>query len=1798
MGQQLDALSDRLDTAKTSLGYLEGGLKGLRKAIGTIDSALDKIQKAIDSSENLDDFVKNVQSTLKILKFFPPIKSIVTLAEEVVDQAKNRTAAFTTKLKDLENSIQDYKTQIDDWDKSLESAIKKTSTVKKAVSLFKLKVDEVRDVVDSFDTNAPSTAIAAEARLEALAGALNTDASDFLDTNFGTTDLADVFGSLDADITGIRNGFGNLTSLPNNLAKVASAFTYVYSKIKFIDGPLDILRNALSPVLWVVEKADWLISKVLDPIIDPILDATGVTKLIDTLADQIGGLLPDLGLIPSVSEFTAKIEALLAQQSVLLDVSTLSDFFDEAGSFLNGLEQSATAGNDIFLGDTVDVGGVSLVVDFVFDGLGGDDVIRGALGNDLLSGGAGADLIIATGGLDTVDGGAGLEDVLSLPGRFLEYSMTFEQVGADAWDFVFTYIGNNARYVGTVAVTGVEHIIFNDAAYPVATLGNAKFIDYTGGNDSLTGSAGNELLFGGIFEDAIDALTGNDTLIGLAARDTLDGGGGIDTANYASEGDPTGAPLWIVLDPNNPNYAQSADLLLSIENVIGGAGNDNIMGDDGDNRLFGGKASDFIFGFGGNDVIVGGDGFDYGLSGGDGDDTLLGGKDSDIFFAGRGNDLYDDLEAAAQNFLVYGPDALSFYTGFLLPFDPDGLADMPERIDVTFSDGDLHLVEKWTGNAVSYDTLRGAYQIFGTDGDDTYQFANNFNAVYAGGGNDQFTGYTPDVNNPASDFGSPTFHGEAGEDVMVTWTGDENLFAGSGNDLIELNINFGIDAGPERDDVLDDLGNVIENEGARLREMRGEDGYDTLDLRGSNLNWSFIMNDGSGFQDSRLVSSLDISAGDKGVFLGLGTTYVQPWNFESYTDLVDFEAHDLFAIDGFERILGSEQSETFVINDTSVDRYDFDLLFEGNGGDDYLKAYDSTRGVEALMGDGNDIVVGSLGVDAVFGGNGNDQLWAIAGPGGETEVYDGGDGNDFVAYFETGGSAKMDLRGGLGDDLLDFSGVSRDLSIDLGTGTYGSSYSSGDFTGFEAVIGGRLNNTIFGDAGDNVISGGVQQDVILGLGGNDVIYSGTHPVLFDSYSQPIDIDAGSGNDLVYVSGGSGVVDGGADIDAVRLAGILSYSVEEGFVTNYDSRAFDAFDVIYLGFEWEVDLRTGTARQFSDVDYLGYPQVSLTGVIQLLNFETFIGGLGADEFIAADANASGEGSNIDGSEGNDTLLGGTGADTLAGGTGDDSIIGGLGDDILTPGGGDDFVDGGEGHDQMDLRFGSQAIEIDAFKGQAVFQFEDLFPIAVGATPSVYQSTVTFRRIEEISMSNAGDTYLGTYTDEIVFGVDGDDLIEGGEGSDTLNGGLGNDTILGSGGAERTYPDLVYLNQDGVRDDYLTSGPGDLTLPGNALTIEMVVNGDVPASPQDYSLVSYAIGDGAASNEILLIISDFANGRNGDYEFRLLFNGAVVDTGVNAGILLDGTDRRLSLTFDATTGTAGIYVDGVSVYSAATPGLIGPIGGPGRLIIGQDQDAFGGAFDPNQAFIGGVGDIRIYDTFLDAAAIAANAGGPILSPETEPGLVHYWQVDPLLQSVETVKGDGDLAAVGANLWTSGAVVPAAPDAGNLLSGGEGNDLVVGGDVRAKDGTIVGTQLDDVLRGGLGKDTIEGGAGSDVLIGEIHELLASDDVLNGGLGDDFLQGGLGRDLFIFDFGLGHDVIARLSVDEDTPSQSQAIGRDFEVGTDQIRMEGYGFSTGDEALAFFSDIDGHATFVFGNVSLTLWGVTTAELNAGDFIV
>lgn len=292
---------------------------------------------------------------------------------------------------------------------------------------------------------------------------------------------------------------------------------------------------------------------------------------------------------------------------------------------------------------------------------------------------------------------------------------------------------------------------------------------------------------------------------------------------------------------------------------------------------------------------------------------------------------------------------------------------------------------------------------------------------------------------------------------------------------------------------------------------------------------------------------------------------------------------------------------------------------------------DGGLGNDTLFGAaGNDTLIGGVGLDILRGGAGIDTLSG----GASTTVADGapdqlfGDAGGDTLYFDSFDT----VNGGPDKDLARAASDSLAVNINLATSELETVYGSSRNDTLNAATA-TFAVTVFGLAGNDVITGGTVADFLHGGLGSDTV------------------SGGSGNDNIYGGDTSAAADGAADTLRGDAGG--------------DTFFFDSLDVLAGGADRDL------ARAVTNS--LGFTLNATAASI-----ETVYGSGGNDSITALGMT---DAAVFYGNGGNDTLIGGSGADTLYGGLGNDRLSGGIGNDILSGEAGSDLLYGGVGNDKL-------------------------------------------------------------------------------------------------------------------------------------------------------------------------------------------------------------------------------------------------------------------------------------------------------------------------------------------------------------------------------------------------------------------------------------------------------------------------------------------------------------------------------------
>ena len=932
---------------------------------------------------------------------------------------------------------------------------------------------------------------------------------------------------------------------------------------------------------------------------------------------------------------------------------------------------------------------------------------------ETLVGGSSVDTFIIT-GTQTIDllGGLG-NDIVSLASGA---ALTGDIDGQGGTDQLSYQAWNSPVVVnlGSSTATGIS-----------GTFSSIESVLGGSGNDSLTGSGGDDILNGG---------PGNDTLTGSGGNDALSGGLGNDTFYFSNNWGMDTLDERSAEGSDTLNFSNvTAALLFLINNGITVTGGSNSLTQSGGlnvENLVGGSADDrFTFSEGAFlngslDGLAGYDILDYtactgslrfvltALGSVDGftgtaNTMAVGFANIQQILGGSGSDHLVGLNASSE-WRITGHTGQYISGGRTLDFTMENVysggdfnAFMISGIVVGnvigTEDNDLFVIQDGA-------MIEG--NIDGLDGDDILDLANRSDPMYVTlTGLSTTFGFSGVIAGPILSGHFDNINGIIGGIAEDTITG---INADSTWDInVTSAYHYGGGTMAFRDFETAIGGSAIDT-------FNGA-GTPTINLSGGGGNDAFVFVDGlqlSGILDGgEGMDSLDGSAVTTQVVVNLSGTG---------------------SLDGFQGTI-SGLTGTFNNLDkvTAGNNTNDEINGLAAGGDWTIKA--SQDGWNEYHKNGRNFSFRSI--ENAYGGAGVDTFTMV---GAENMNLFGNSGSDqFI--FKNGASITGQLDGQGDSDTLDLSAYSPSLTVNLSTLT--ASIITGSFGNIENLIGGSGDDTLTGDAGNNRIEGGGGNDSLNGMQGDDTyIFSGAW-----GNDTLVEMDAG-GLDRADFSAAAAALVFNLDADLLVTAGSNSLTHSGLQVEILVGGALDDTFVLADGLAYNNGSLDGGAGN----DTLDYSAWSSDVTVNLL----------ANPGAPYPGNAQGI---LNGVCNIENLIGGSGNDTLTGDDGNNVITGGSGDDILSGGGGNDTY-------LFENNWGRDVIYEIANGGQDSINFDqvtaDLLVVfgSITVTSDDNQLLYLGNDVENVITGSGNDTFR--FGDGITFNG-GQGIIAGGTGSDLLD-----------------------------------------------------------------------------------------------------------------------------------------------------------------------------------------------------------------------------------------------------------------------------------------------------------------------------------------------------------------------------------------------------------------------------------------------
>ncbi len=1310
-----------------------------------------------------------------------------------------------------------------------------------------------------------------------------------------------------------------------------------------LDVPLQLAQQAIAPVEPFLDAVGAAVDLIINPVIEYLTETLSLDTLLDDIADRIEAILPDF---TPLTQFQAQVTALLNELSAfasdtIAQVDAFTDSVTGAIEYMGDALATQPVWGSIAWGPT-GIGSDSILPETIFGGAD-DEIFDGRAGADTIQAGGGNDIIVASEGTDNIHGGDGV-DMLYIDANFGEFELFRETAGGPI-RIIHVRPGSGTDF-------GVE-IIHSDVE--ILAFANVVF------DNIQSALIGGSLLQGDVNFDGQGNLLPDDLLIlNTSGQEYDEFGNPVSDGFHRAEG----------LTGDDSIYGTFED-----DHLLGGSGNDLLVGQGGDDILDGGTGNDtFLQLEGSNEAII--------VTLGDGTGT----SDAQTTSSDEGDDILLNLEnyisegesSGDYRFVIGGVFANTIKTGaardVITGMGGDDLIDGGEEADLLIGgdgsdiivggDGNDFIISGGTpqaGDTDHYDGGEGNVDVLSYQSSRSSVISDLPTSILSLRGTVYTSGVFNDVLDNLSTNGTVRIDAETG---II-----EHLNSLGAVIATDTSTGFETYIGSDNDDII--YGYLTRESGTGNRTIKGGNGNDQLYMRNSNIveggngdDTIYITPDGSGGEVSGGAGNdtLDISAiGDARVSLApqsggssdltlrlhsatfdgqIGPGGTTPGSVPAFFQL-SLDSIENFTLGDFDDFIDLDSAVgSLTLNiDTGggndrvyIDRGTIDL--ELGAGNDWVQISD----VANVDGGADDDYIEILQSNAnavIDGGAGNDIIM-IREHGGANAITHGGDGFDTLAFFDflNGAAIRVELLRGTADTLFD-----------LGGSNY--NFVQTDLTSIERVVGSEGADQLIGSNSGEELIGREGRDFLDGLDGRDILYGG------DDRDR---LEGGGGADFIHGGLGNDIIDGETNSDPTEAeADTVSYetayrdTVTGGLVAN-------AFGGV------TVDLAAGTASGAHGND-------------TILNIENVIGSNNDDAI-----SGNGVANVLNGGIGDDYLAG-RGGDDLFSLDGSDWAEGGTGNDtFLVTGAGDLSAHGGAGTDAFDASSMDGGLVIDLNQNLISGELDGMVPVWAdfGTAEARTVDGVTLTPLDvwgadPVNARDAADAARDV-PDNAAFEII---MIPASEAFANAMG-QGPDAFFGGENI-----DMLRLNSGGNTDEYAQAA--GYTMPSGAMTFEMLLRSDEPLDPTGPDQVLASFATSTAANNAFLVYG-FRDSRG----IEITYNGVSYQTGVLLSSVIDAQLHRFSVSIDPATDFVRVFIDGDEVFAADTQSITA-LTAQGSLVIGQEQDAVGGDFNPAQILQASVADIRIWDSARSEQDILDTAFVPIADPANEAGLVSNWQPD---------------------------------------------------------------------------------------------------------------------------------------------------------------------------------------------------------------
>jgi DNA repair exonuclease SbcCD ATPase subunit len=270
-----------LEQLDRTLRGLSGDVAKMQQPVDRCDTGIDETKSVLGKPKQLSRSMAWLASKARTLRYsalfltpFPVIGTLAGRIAKILRSLKSTAEKCKRSADKLDRKIQPAKDAVA---KLQPPIVKVKSSLDRAQALLQGWLAVTAEMQRRFEERLPES-------VEFLCAGINTALAPEVKA------IAEKRAALAQSLNSVSAGFEGVVKAGKPVAQALAAGDDLVSGLRPLEGPLKALNKALRPVKWALDAVSWVTSKIIDPIVNEVLKAVGLKKLVNQLERKLNPL--------------------------------------------------------------------------------------------------------------------------------------------------------------------------------------------------------------------------------------------------------------------------------------------------------------------------------------------------------------------------------------------------------------------------------------------------------------------------------------------------------------------------------------------------------------------------------------------------------------------------------------------------------------------------------------------------------------------------------------------------------------------------------------------------------------------------------------------------------------------------------------------------------------------------------------------------------------------------------------------------------------------------------------------------------------------------------------------------------------------------------------------------------------------------------------------------------------------------------------------------------------------------------------------------------------------------------------------------------------------------------------------------------------------------------------------------------------------------------------------------------------------------------------------------------------------